>query len=78
MRWRIQAEPLLQNPTPSSDSGAASDSVWDLVSDNYETLIERAEEMMVRLISVEVENDLKKHLQRYAPFDIRSCVCVKR
>lgn len=42
-------------------------SVWDIASEKYTALVQRAEEMIVRLISVEVENDLKKHLQRYDP-----------
>lgn len=62
IRWRIQSEPLLHNPSSDPDSGDMS--VWDLVLDRYAALIERAEDMMVRLVTVEVENDLKKHLQR--------------
>lgn len=62
IRWRLQSEPLLHNPTPESEGGGMS--VWDIVSEKYTSLVHRAEEMIVRLVSVEVENDLKKHLQR--------------
>ena len=62
IRWRLQSEPLLHNPGPESENGGMS--VWDLVSRKYTELGHRAEEMMVKLVSVEVENDLKKHLQR--------------
>jgi hypothetical protein len=40
-------------------------SVWDLMIQRYRALMERGEEMIVRLITAEVEADLKKHLQRY-------------
>jgi hypothetical protein len=36
--------------------------------EKYRALGERGEEMIVRLITAEVEGDLKKHLQRYVFF----------
>jgi hypothetical protein len=70
VRWRIQSEPLLQNPLPGAPAGDAAGgamSVWDLLVGRYEALCARGEEMIVRLITAEVEADLKKHLQRYVP-----------
>jgi hypothetical protein len=43
-------------------------SVWDLLIERYEVLCARGEEMIVRLITAEVEQDLKKHLQRCVLF----------
>lgn len=66
MRWKIQSEPLLHNPPSDADAAnAVSMSVWDLALERYTSLADRAEDMMVRLITAEVEADLKKHLQRY-------------
>lgn len=67
IRWKLQADPLLHNPDPSS---GAEWSVWDLMIERYMTLGERGEEMIVRLITAEVEMDLKKHLQRYILFPL--------
>lgn len=67
IRWKLQADPLLHNPDPSS---GAEWSVWDLMIERYTTLGERGEEMIVRLITAEVETDLKKHLQRYVLFPL--------
>lgn len=39
-------------------------SVWDPTMEKYASLRSRAEDMMVRLISSEVEHDLKQHLTR--------------
>lgn len=64
VRYKLQSDPLLSNPTPNP-SEDESWSVWDLMIENYRMLSERGEEMIVRLITAEVEGDLKKHLQRY-------------
>jgi hypothetical protein len=45
-----------------TDAGAAS--VWDPAMAQYASLSARAEDMIVRLISSEVETDLKQHLSR--------------
>jgi hypothetical protein len=63
VRYKLQADPSLSNPSSSSEE---SWSVWDLMIERYRLLGERGEEMIVRLITAEVELDLKKHLQRYA------------
>jgi len=42
----------------------AATSVWDPMMEKYASLKSRAEDMMVRLISAEVETDLKQHLTR--------------
>lgn len=39
-------------------------SVFDVVMDRYEALSIRTEEMIVKHVSAEVENDLKQHLTR--------------
>lgn len=74
MRWKIQSEPLLHNPPSENDEKATLTSVWDLILGKYTTLADRAEDMVVRLITAEVESDLKKHLQRYVP--PRSLACA--
>ncbi|WOO85911.1 RAD50-interacting protein 1 [Vanrija pseudolonga] len=43
---------------------AAAPSVWDPTAQRYSDLRARAEDMMVRLITSEVESDLKQHLTR--------------
>ena len=60
VRYRLQADPLLSNPSSNEEW-----SVWDSVIRRYGYLGSRGEEMVVRLITAEVELDLKKHLQRF-------------
>jgi len=60
VRYRLQADPLLSNPGSNEEW-----SVWDSVIRRYDYLGSRGEEMIVRLITAEVELDLKKHLQRF-------------
>lgn len=63
VRYKLQSDPFLSNPLAGDDSW----SVWDLMIEKYRILGERGEEMIVRLITAEVEGDLKRHLQRYVP-----------
>ena len=72
VKYKLQADPYLSNPNPSGDD---SWSVWDLMIETYRILGERGEEMIVRLITAEVEGDLKKHLQRYVvPLTVPSTI----
>jgi len=64
VKYKLQADPYLSNPSPNP-SEEDSWSVWDRMIETYEILSQRGEEMIVRLITAEVEGDLKKHLQRY-------------
>jgi hypothetical protein len=58
----IQGDQLLP-VSITSDGGNGS--VFDVVIERYAALCQRSEDMIVRLVTVEVENDLKQHLQRY-------------
>lgn len=49
--------------TPGANT-ASPPSVWDPTIERYSSLRARAEDMIVRLITSEVEGDLKNHLQR--------------
>lgn len=63
LQYRIQADgnlPKRLRMGGEDDSG----SVFDALIGKYAALLERAEEMLVRHIAVEVENDLKQHLTR--------------
>ena len=62
VKYKLQADAYLSNPNPS---GEDSWSVWDRMIETFMILGLRGEEMIVRLITAEVEGDLKKHLQRY-------------
>jgi hypothetical protein len=70
VRYKLQADPYLSNPNPNPSEGD-SWSVWDLMIETYMILGLRGEEMIVRLITAEVEGDLKKHLQRYVSPSLR-------
>jgi hypothetical protein len=64
VKYKLQADPYLSNPHPGL-SGEDSWSVWDRMIETFDLLGDRGEQMIVRLITAEVEGDLKKHLQRY-------------
>ena len=65
LRWKIQYDALLPSSIKNGDPTDTASSVFDLIIDKYATLCSRAEDMIVRHITVEVENDLKQHLTRY-------------
>jgi len=67
VKYKLQADPYLSNPSPNPTE-EDSWSVWDRMIETYEILGQRGEEMIVRLITAEVEGDLTKHLQRYVPY----------
>lgn len=67
LRWRVQSDSLLSNAVMSTHPGDSSVSVFDVLIERYASLCARTEDMLVRHITVEVENDLKPHLTRYAP-----------
>lgn len=46
-------------------------SVFEVVIERYENLVRRSEDMIVRQVSAEVENDLKQHLKRYVRYAYR-------
>lgn len=60
-RWKLQGDPLVPAALHTAGSPA---SIFDVLVKRFEALATRAEEMVVRLISVEVENDLREHLKR--------------
>ncbi|ORY33806.1 TIP-1 family-domain-containing protein [Naematelia encephala] len=68
LRWRLASDTLLptslRTGTTASDNVSVSVSVFDVLVDRYSSLSARAEDMIVRLVTVEVENDLKPHLTR--------------
>ena len=64
LRRRIQSDTLLP---PSIRLGEAdgSGSIFDALIERYVALCERTEDIIIRHITLEVENDLKQHLTRY-------------
>ncbi|WWC69475.1 uncharacterized protein I206_103416 [Kwoniella pini CBS 10737] len=65
LKYRYSSDTLL----PSLLKGSATDvnpstTVFDVVLERYDHLTSRAEDMMVKVITVETENDLKQHLTR--------------
>jgi hypothetical protein len=61
LRWNLKGDPLI----PAAIIGGSEEgSVFDVVIERYTALCQRAEDMLVRLVTVEVENDLKQHLTR--------------
>jgi hypothetical protein len=75
LRWKIQGDQLL--PT-SIRSDGGDGSVFDVVIERYAALCQRSEDMIVRLVTVEVENDLKQHLQRYVTVNTIRVTAVLR
>lgn len=61
IRWRLQGEPLISTALHTAESAA---SIFDVLIERFKALTSRAEDMTVRLISVEVENDLREHMKR--------------
>ena len=62
LRKRVANELLL--PATLRNGQATAGSVFDVVGERYEALANRAEDMIVRHVSAEVETDLKQHLTR--------------
>ncbi|WRT67124.1 uncharacterized protein IL334_004090 [Kwoniella shivajii] len=66
LKFKYAYDPLLP-PLIRSISSTKPDpsvSIFDVLIDRYDTLASRAEDMIVRLITVETETDLKHHLTR--------------
>ncbi|WVQ98696.1 hypothetical protein IAU59_005827 [Kwoniella sp. CBS 9459] len=68
IKWKYAHEPLLpatiKGTLTTSDTPSALASVFDILVERYDMLTSRAEDMIVRLVTVEVENELKQHLTR--------------
>lgn len=62
LRWKIKDDALL--PLPIRRGEETGTSVLDTMIQKYSSACSRAEDMIVKHVSVEVENDLKQHLQR--------------
>ncbi|OCF54147.1 hypothetical protein L486_08343 [Kwoniella mangroviensis CBS 10435] len=66
LKYRYSSDPLLPSVfkhTSSTEVGPTT-SVFDVLLERYDHLTSRAEDMIVRLITVETESDLKQHLTR--------------
>ena len=63
MKWRIQDQ-LLPQAIRSSRDDQEGVSVFDVMIEKYDALCERSEDMMVRLVASEVEQELREHLKR--------------
>ena len=63
MKWRIQDQ-LLPQSIRSTGFDEEGVSVFDVMIEEYEALCERSEDMMVRLVTSEVEQELREHLKR--------------
>ncbi|WWC61139.1 uncharacterized protein I303_103718 [Kwoniella dejecticola CBS 10117] len=65
LRYKHASDPLLPSAFkgPSTETDPST-SVFDILLERYDHLSSRAEEMIVKLITVETENDLKQHLTR--------------
>ncbi|AAW41871.2 hypothetical protein CNBB3130 [Cryptococcus deneoformans B-3501A] len=67
LKWKIQSDPLvpqsIKAPT-AADTSYQTASIFDVLIGQYEQLSRRAEDMIVKLVTVEVENELKQHLTR--------------
>lgn len=85
LKWKIQSDPLvpqsIKAPT-ATDTSYQSGSVFDVLIGQYEQLSRRAEDMIVKLVTVEVENELKQHLTRFVHqvsiFTEKSLTCNRR
>jgi hypothetical protein len=63
-RWKIQ-DPLLPSGIKEGGKDDVDVSVFDVLIEKYEAVCERSEDMIVRLVTSEVEQELKEHLKRY-------------
>ncbi|WWC90049.1 uncharacterized protein L201_004981 [Kwoniella dendrophila CBS 6074] len=66
LKYKYASDPLLPSSlkqTSSVDSDVSA-SVFDILIERYTHLTSRAEDMIVKLITVETENELKQHLTR--------------
>lgn len=85
LKWKIQSDPLvpqsIKAPT-ATDTLYQSASVFDVLIGQYEQLSRRAEDMIVKLVTIEVENELKQHLTRFVHhvfiFTEKSLTCNRR
>ncbi|WVQ70105.1 uncharacterized protein L199_008330 [Kwoniella botswanensis] len=66
LKYKYSSDPLLPSALKHASSTEVdpSTSVFDVLIERYDHLTSRAEDMIVRLITVETENDLKQHLTR--------------
>ncbi|ODO11585.1 hypothetical protein I350_00367 [Cryptococcus amylolentus CBS 6273] len=68
LKWKVQSDPLipqaLKTPAIPASDDHVSGSIFEVIIDRYSQLSSRAEDMIVKLVTVEVENDLKQHLTR--------------
>ncbi|WVQ81558.1 hypothetical protein IAT38_003682 [Cryptococcus sp. DSM 104549] len=69
LKWKVQADPLIPQGLKVSTLGVSAQndtdvSVFDVIIGHFDLLCSRAEDMIMRLVTVEVENDLKQHLTR--------------
>ncbi|WWD15898.1 hypothetical protein CI109_100322 [Kwoniella shandongensis] len=67
LKYKFASDPLLPQAIKFSSPVGDADttvSLFDVLIDRYDILCNRTEEMVVRLVTVEVENDLKLHLTR--------------
>lgn len=64
VRWRIQDPLIPQGIREGSGPGEGEISVFDVLIEKYEAVCERSEDMIVRLVTNEVEQELKEHLKR--------------
>ncbi|WVW83112.1 hypothetical protein I302_105130 [Kwoniella bestiolae CBS 10118] len=66
LKYKYSSDPLLPSGLKQSASTEIdpSTSVFDVLIERYDHLTSRGEDMIVRLITVETENDLKQHLTR--------------
>ena len=65
LRWKLHEDVYLPAEFKTSATIAHTGaSVFDAVIERYETLQQRAEEMIVRHVTAEVQNELKEHLKR--------------
>ncbi|KAK8869829.1 hypothetical protein IAR55_000397 [Kwoniella newhampshirensis] len=67
LKWKFASDPLLPQAlkftSPVGDADVTV-SLFDVLIDRYDLLCSRTEDMIFRLVTVEVENDLKLHLTR--------------
>ncbi|WVR05282.1 hypothetical protein IAU60_002294 [Kwoniella sp. DSM 27419] len=74
-KWKYVSDPLvpasIKSATPGDLTVVSHASVFEVLLQRYDTLGSRAEDMIVRIVTAEVESDLKLHLTRRwdaAPF----------
>nr|ODN88505.1 hypothetical protein L204_06360 [Cryptococcus depauperatus CBS 7855] len=63
LKWKIQSEPLLPQSIKSSTIEEKT-TVFDVLIQQSQRICQRAEDMIVKLVTVEVEDQLRQHLTR--------------